>query len=63
MDKTMEIILKNIWGKREQLSEALANGAAKDFSEYQKLCGEIRGLSVAEGYIKDLAKQMEQSDE
>lgn len=63
MDKTMEIILKNIWGKREQLSQALASGSAKDFSEYQKLCGEIRGLSVAEGYIKDLAKQMEQSDE
>ena len=37
--------------------------AAKDYAEYQKLCGEIRGLSMAEGFILDLAKQMEFSDD
>ena len=63
MEKTLEIIVKQIREKREQLVEAVANNVAKDFSEYQKLCGEIRGLSLAEGYILDLAKKMEFSDE
>jgi len=63
MDKTLEVLLKQLRDKREQIVEAVSNNAAKDFSEYQKLCGEIRGLSIAEGYILDLAKNMEYSDE
>ena len=63
MDKTFEILLKQVRDKREQVIEAVSNNAAKDYSEYQKLCGEIRGLSIAEGFILDLAKKMEFSDE
>jgi hypothetical protein len=63
MDKTLEVILEQVRDKREQIVEAVSNNAAKDYSEYQKLCGEIRGLSLAEGFILDLAKRMEQSDD
>ena len=63
MDKTLEVLLKQVRDKRDQIVEAVSNNAAKDFSEYQKLCGEIRGLSIAEGFILDLAKNMEYSDE
>lgn len=63
MDKTFEILLKQVRDKREQVIEAVSNNAAKDYSEYQKLCGEIRGLSIAEGFILDLAKKLEFSDE
>jgi len=63
MEKAFEIILKQVRDKREQIVEAVANNAAKDFADYQKLCGEIRGLSLAEGFILDLAKKMEYSDE
>jgi len=63
MDKTLEVLLKQVRDKRDQIVEAVSNNAAKDFAEYQKLCGEIRGLSIAEGYILDLAKNMEYSDE
>jgi hypothetical protein len=63
MDKTLEVLLKQVREKRDQVVEAVANNAAKDYAEYQKLCGEIRGLSLAEGYILDLAKNMEYSDE
>ena len=63
MEKAFEIILKQVRDKRDQIVEAVANNAAKDFSDYQKLCGEIRGLSLAEGFILDLAKKMEYSDE
>lgn len=63
MDKTLEVLLKQVRDKREQIVEAVANNAAKDYSEYQKLCGEIRGLSLSEGFILDLAKKLEFSDE
>jgi len=63
MDRTLEIILDQLRNKRIQISEAVSTGAAKDYAEYRALCGEIRGLSTTEGYILDLAKAMEQSDE
>ena len=46
-----------------QLSYALTTSAAKDYADYRAICGEIRGLSIAEGYILDLAKKMEHNDD
>jgi hypothetical protein len=63
MDKALEVLLKQVRDKRLQIIEAVSSNAAKDYSEYQKLCGEIRGLSLAEGFILDLAKKMEFADE
>jgi hypothetical protein len=63
MDKALEVLIKQVRDKRDQIVEAVANNAAKDFSEYQKLSGEIRGLSLVEGYILDLAKNMEHLDD
>ena len=63
MDKALEVLIKQVRDKRDQIVEAVSNNAAKDYSEYQKLCGEIRGLSLAEGFMLDLAKKMEYSDE
>lgn len=63
MDKTLELVINQLKEKRQQLVEAVATNSCKDFAEYQKLCGEIRGLSIAEGFILDLTKLMEQSDD
>lgn len=63
MDKTLEVLLKQVREKRQQIVDAVAQNAAQDYPHYQKLCGEIRGLSLAEGFILDLAKHMESSDE
>lgn len=63
MSRSIESVLKEIQGKKQQIVEVVATSAAKDYAEYQKLCGEIRGLSIAEGYILDLVKHMEQSDD
>lgn len=59
----LEVLLKQCREKREQLTDALANGSAKEYAEYRALCGEIRGLSYAELLITDLANKMENSDE
>jgi hypothetical protein len=40
-----------------------AGGACRTFEEYQKLCGIIQGLALAERYLIDLAQKVEKSDE
>ncbi len=40
-----------------------AGGGCRNFEEYQKLCGIIQGLALAERYLLDLAQKVEQSDE
>ena len=63
MDTTLEVLLRQYKDKRNQLADAISSGAAKDFAEYRALCGEIRGLLIAESYLTDLAKNLENSDE
>jgi len=41
----------------------LGRGAAKDYSEYQKLCGVIQGLDFAKELAQDLQKRMEKDDD
>jgi hypothetical protein len=40
-----------------------ASGACRSFDEYQKLCGVIQGLSLAESHLMALLKKVEESDE
>lgn len=44
-------------------TDDIATGVCKTFDEYQKLCGVIQGLALAERYLLDLAKKVEESDE
>lgn len=49
--------------KVAQLKDYLAEGKATSFEDYKRLCGEIRGLLLARGYVIDLQQKMEYSDE
>lgn len=44
-------------------ADDLANGVCKSFDEYQKLCGVIRGLAIAEEHLLTLLEKVEKSDE
>jgi len=59
MDQTLELLLSRIDDQRKTVLNNLGDGAAKDFASYQNMVGYIRGLSVAESIIKDLAQRME----
>jgi hypothetical protein len=61
VDKTLSIIKERINEKQAQLAHAVSEGSMKDYAEYRAICGEIRGLSIAEGFILDLADQMERN--
>ena len=63
MDKALSLVRDKINEKQAQLAPAVSEGAAKDYTEYRAMCGEIRGLSIAEGFLLDLADQMERNDD
>ena len=44
-------------------ADDLANGVCKSFDDYQKLCGVIRGLAIAEEHLMALLEKAKQSDE
>ena len=58
----LEVIVKQIDEKVEQLKEAVMVGNL-EYSGYQKICGEVRGLLIARGYALDLKERLEKSDE
>jgi hypothetical protein len=43
-------------------ADDMAGGACRTFEEYQKLCGVISGLAIAERYILDLLKESEEDE-
>jgi hypothetical protein len=58
-DVLVDVLDKDIKAKRDWV----ASGQAKDYSEYQKICGEIKGLFSARQEILDLKRKMEHSDD
>jgi len=63
LDKGLSILLRQIDEKVEILQESLGKGAATDYADYQKKCGEIQGLLTARLNILDLRKNLEHSDD
>jgi len=44
-------------------ADDLATGVCQDYAAYQKLCGVIQGLAVAERYVIDLAEKVEKAND
>jgi hypothetical protein len=59
----LEAVLKEINEIVASLQDHLGRGLAKDYAEYQNVCGKISGLLSTRRYIEDLQKHMENSDE
>jgi len=47
----------------KELSSFLAQGTVKDIGEYQRICGVIQGLNIANEFLIDLAERMETNDD
>ena len=58
-DVLVDILDKEIKGKQNWIG----SGQANDYSEYQRVCGEIKGLLFAKQEILDLKQKMEHSNE
>ena len=44
-------------------TDDLANGVCQSYEQYQKLCGIIQGLALAERYLLDLAANVEKAND
>ena len=49
--------------RRTEIEQHLGRGVAKDYSEYQKLCGILQGLDYAKELTQDLQKSMENDED
>ena len=63
IDKYLQLLFNKIEDKILQLQEAIGDGNAADFSEYKKMCGEIKGLLTARSYIDDLHERLKHNDD
>ena len=59
----LEAIVDHLAKQISSLEEWLGSGQAKDYPEYQRMCGEIQGLLSAMQYTSDLKNKLESSDE
>jgi hypothetical protein len=58
----LDAVIEDIDGEVSNKREWLSGGNARTYDDYQKICGEIRGLLYVRGYITGLKKQMEESE-
>jgi uncharacterized protein YaaR (DUF327 family) len=58
----LELLVKQLDEKTNQLKDSVILGNL-DHVQYQRLCGEIRGLLIAKGYVLDLKDKLENTDE
>jgi hypothetical protein len=63
IDKYLEHLSKKIDDKVGQLQINLADGIAMDYSEYKKMCGEVKGLLTARLFITDLQERLKNDDD
>ena len=59
----VEALRKKIREDLNNYADDIAGGACQNFEQYQKLCGVIQGLAMAESYLLDLAKKVEEADD
>ena len=63
IEKVLDRVVQQLNEKVLRLQETVGTGSAKDYSEYQKICGEINGLLTARMFLLDLKQNLENSDE
>ena len=63
IDKALEHLRAKIDDKINQLQEYMADGNAKDYAEYMKLCGEVQGLLTARLFTNDLQERLKDPED
>lgn len=57
------VLREQIRNDMNNYADDIAGGVCRNFEEYQKLVGVIQGLALAERYLLDLAKKVEDANE
>ena len=62
IQKFASVLREQIRKDMNNYADDLAAGVCKNFDEYQKLCGVIQGLAIAERYVIDLAEKVDKDE-
>jgi len=63
VDKYLQHLIQKINDKVLYIQESMADGHAKDYPEYKKMCGEVQGLLTARLFITDLQERLVNNDD
>ena len=61
-DHVLELLVKKLQDRVEQVSESLRDGSARDYAEYRNLCGVVRGLELAQMETNDLLRRLKENE-
>ena len=61
-DSVFEALTEKLEESVAVATRALTAGKCTDYAEYQYLCGQIRGLKVAQSAIEDLSRAYMEAD-
>jgi hypothetical protein len=62
-DNFASVLRDKIRKDMNDYTDDMANGVCNDFASYQKLCGVIQGLALAERHLLDLVDAANKEDE
>jgi len=60
IEKSLDLLTSWLDQRITLIQKTLGDGSAKDFSEYRRLVGEIKGLLFARLNIQDLRSKLEE---
>lgn len=63
MDNFASVLRDKLRNDMNTHADDLASGMCRNFDEYQKLCGVIQGLALAERYLLDLVEAQQKDEE
>jgi hypothetical protein len=63
MDNFASVLRDKIRKDMNDYTDDMANGVCGDFAAYQKLCGVIQGLALAERHLLDLVEAQQKDEE
>lgn len=62
IEQFVETVRAQIRKDMNNYADDMANGVCKSFDEYQRLCGVIRGLAIAESHLLALRDKVIRDD-
>lgn len=61
--QALDHLRRQIEEQKQIVQQAMADGKAKDFAEYQHMCGKLLGMSTAQWLIDEMADRLKNQDD
>lgn len=62
-ESILGLLYKQMETEKTEVTNAIVEGAARDFAQYKELCGKIYGLALAQSFINTMADKLRKQSE